>query len=100
MKLSHAQVEQVAGQLDAQAVPDDHPAASQLEGVFGGHTFFLRTDGLHVVEAAPTDSGSRAASVVKLASWEDEEKTRLIPHGAEAVGVVELVPDDETKSKG
>jgi hypothetical protein len=96
MKLSSMQVQQVVDQIDAEPVPDDHPAASQLEDVFGGHTFFLGPDGLHVVEkAANTDIGSEAASVVKLASWEDEEKTRLMPHGAQAVGVVELSGDAE-----
>ena len=56
-------------------MPDTHPAASQLEGVFGGHTFFLGPEGLHVIEKnAQLKSDRKAAGVVKLATWEDAEE--------------------------
>ena len=50
MKLSDSQVDQVLDQLPAEVIPDDHPTVAQLESVFGPHTFFIGSEGLHVVE--------------------------------------------------
>src|SRR4051812_41674766 len=59
MKLSTARVQQTLSQLeeqtifqDARAIPDDNPAIPQLNELFGDHTFFLDSDGLHIVEPA------------------------------------------------
>ena len=41
MKLTSAQVERTLGQIQAQAIPDDHPVVPQLNDLFGEHTFFL-----------------------------------------------------------
>jgi hypothetical protein len=95
MKLTQAQAQRVEDQIDAEAVPDTHPAASQLEDVFGGHTFFLGPRGLHVVEPGTTESGKSAAALVKIASWGDEQQTKLLPEGARIDGEVELDPDED-----
>ena len=52
MKLKESQVEQVLDQLPAEVIPENHPTVPQLESVFGPHTFFIGTEGLHVVERA------------------------------------------------
>jgi hypothetical protein len=41
MKLASAMVDRALDQFDAEALPDDHPAVSQLNEMFGDHTFFL-----------------------------------------------------------
>jgi hypothetical protein len=40
MKLNSTQVKQTLSQFDAQVLPDDHPAVTQLSDLFGDHTFF------------------------------------------------------------
>ena len=52
MKLSSSQVERTLYQLQAQALPDNHPSVPELNRVFGEHTFFLDGSGLHIVEPA------------------------------------------------
>jgi len=98
MKLTSAQVERALNQfeaqalLQAQALPDDHPAVPQLNKLFGDHTFFLDSDGLHIVEPAEPIAGMQrpraAAMAVKLASWSDEYQTTLAPHAPEPTDVV------------
>ena len=43
MKLTSAQVERTLGQIEARAIPDDHPVVSQLNDFFGEHTFSTAT---------------------------------------------------------
>ena len=89
MKLNSTQVEQTLSQLDAQVLPDDHPAATQLTNVFGNHTFFVDMSGLKVLE--PTDAPERsgqAGEVVSLADWSDATLTSLVPHAPETTGKV------------
>ena len=38
MRLNSTQVKQTMSQIDAQVLPDDHPAVSQLNSLFGDHT--------------------------------------------------------------
>jgi hypothetical protein len=95
MKLSSSQVERTLHQFQAQALPDSHPSVAELNRVFGDHTFFLDESGLHIVEpAVPDEDESEAGQVVKLASWQDENRTRLTAHKPEPSDVVvELGPD-------
>jgi len=53
MKLNSAQLEQTLDQMEAQVLPEDHPAMTELTRVFGDHTFFLDENGLKVLE--PTE---------------------------------------------
>ncbi len=46
MKLNAAQVKQTLNKMDAQVLPDNHPAVSQLVELYGDHTYFLDRDGL------------------------------------------------------
>ena len=95
MKLSSTQVERTLHQLEAQALPDNHPSLPELNRVFGDHTFFLDEAGLHIVEpAVSVEEDSGAGQVVKLASWQDQNRTRLTAHPPEPSDViVELGPD-------
>jgi hypothetical protein len=89
MKLSSALVERTLSQFDAQAIPDNHPVVPQLNNLFGDHTFFLDSRGLNVVEPAePTEVGAEAGQVVRLASWNDADRTSLAPHEPEPTDVV------------
>ena len=89
MRLNSTQVKRTLSQLDAQVLPDDHPAVSQLSGLFGDHTFFLDGSGLKVLE--PTEAPekeSQVAEVVDLADWSDASFTSLKPHEPSPTGVV------------
>ena len=89
MKLSSALIEKTLTQFEAQAIPDNHPVASQLNSLFGDHTFFLDANGLNIVEPAHTEnSGQKTAQVIKLAAWQDEKHNSLAPHEPEATDVV------------
>lgn len=96
MKLTTAQIQNVVDQVQADPVPEQHPTMPQLQEVFGPHTFFLNAEGLHVVEPSEkTDSGKREGHFIKLASWNDEERTALATHDAQLSGTVEIEPDEE-----
>ena len=70
MKMSSQMVERTLSQFEAQPVPDDHPAVTQLNRLFGDHTFFLDRSGLVIVEPAePSEGRAQSGVVVKLASW-------------------------------
>jgi hypothetical protein len=89
MRLNPTQVKQTLSQFDAQVLPDDHPAITQLNSLFGDHTFFVDSDGLKVLE--PTEAPemeARAGEVVSLADWNDATLTSLKPHAPEPTGVV------------
>jgi hypothetical protein len=89
MKLNSTQVKQTLSQFDAQVLPDDHPAAAQLNNLFGDHTFFLDGGGLKVLEPVETpEAEAQSGEVVSLADWSDATLTSLKPHEPELTGVV------------
>jgi hypothetical protein len=87
MKLSSALVKRTLDEFEAQAIPDNHPVLPELNRIFGEHTFFLDGNGLHIVEPA-SDAKEDAGKVIKLASWNDPNRTSLAPHPPETTGVV------------
>jgi hypothetical protein len=92
MKLNSTQTEQALSQFEAQVLPDDHPAQTQLSGIFGNHTFFLDGSGLNVLEPAETDeTETQTGQIVSLASWCDETLTSLKPHEPEPTGVIVML---------
>ena len=102
MKLSAVLVKQTLSQLeeqanfrDAYAIPDSNPTASRLSELFGDHTFFLDSDGLHIVEQIETDRAAPVGKVVKLARWKDKEHTSLAPQKPEATDVLVLLGSDK-----
>jgi hypothetical protein len=89
MKLNSAQVEQTITQLNAQVLPEDHPAVAKLSSVFGEHTFFVDDSGLKVLEpVSPSQTDGQAGQVVSLADWSDPNLTSLKPHEPEPTGVI------------
>jgi len=97
MKMNSAQIEQTLSQLDAEAIPAEHPMMPQLERLFGEHTYFLDSNGLNIVEPvdAEESDGNRGV-VVNLASWTDAKAQSLQPHQPEPT---DLVVDLETDSR-
>ena len=63
MKMSFQMVERALSQFEPEAVPENHPAVTQLNRLF----------------------------VVKLASWSDSSHTALAPHPPEATDLVILL---------
>ena len=92
MKMNSAQIEQTLQQFQAEALPVGHPVMSQLERLFGDHTYFLDDKGLNIVEPVDDErDGGRQAVVVNLADWNDRAvRNSLEPHPPE---VTELVID-------
>ena len=88
MRLTSEQVERTLNQFEAQAIPDDHPVAAQLNDLFGDHTFFLDSTGLNVVEPTDATEEGETGKVVNLANWADESLTRLAPHPPEVTEIV------------
>jgi hypothetical protein len=89
MRLSSTLVERTLSQFEAQAIPENHPSIPELNRTFGNHTFFLDGEGLHIVEpTAPTEDGVEAGQVVKVASWQDANRTSLVAHRPEPTDVV------------
>ena len=89
MKKSSQMIERTLSQFEAQPVPDDHPAVTQLNRLFGDHTFFLDESGLKVLE--PTEipeTDVQSSEVVSLADWSDATLTSLKPHPPVPTGTV------------
>jgi len=98
MRLSAAQVEMAATQLNAEAIPENHPLIPKLTEMFGDHTYFLDNHGLSVVEKAAqgssTPSADGKAVVVNLANWTDSNPPKLEAHEPELTdSTVTLSPD-------
>ena len=92
MKLNSTQTAQALSQFEAQVLPEDHPARSELSGIFGDHTFFLDGRGLNVLEpASTTETESQTGEIVSLANWSDETLTSLKPHEPEPTGVIVML---------
>jgi len=96
MKLKDTQVDRVLDQLPAEVIPEDHPTVPELESVFGPHTFFIGTEGLHVVERGGDSGGEQATYIVKVAHWADDRKTSLVPQDAEVTDTVDIGPASDT----
>src|SRR5262249_57566027 len=66
------------------------PRDSTAHDLFGEHTFFLDRNGLNIVEPAEAAAGAAAqsAKVVNLASWSDDDPTRLELHKPDAQDIV------------
>jgi hypothetical protein len=98
MRLSAAQVEIAASQLNAEAIPENHPLIPKLNELFGDHTFFLDGHGLSVVERAAqessTPSADRTAVVVNLANWTDSNPPKLEAHEPELTDSVVTLSTD------
>lgn len=89
MKLNSAQIERTLQQVNAEAIPADHPVVPQLERLFGDHTYFLDSAGLSIVEPIETDSnGGPMGVVTNLANWTDARAPKLMPHDPEPTDVV------------
>ena len=89
MRLTPALVERTLSQFEAQAIPENHPAMPELNRLFGDHTFFLDSNGLNIIEpAVGEEEGGQAANVVKLASWNDAERTSLAAHEPQPTNVI------------
>ena len=89
MKLNSTQVKQTLTQMNAQVLPDDHPAMMQLTTVFGDHTFFVDEHGLKVLEPTEVpETGMESGEVLSLADWSDSTLTSLTPHEPESTGTI------------
>lgn len=89
MKLSEDRIDAILTQLPGQVVPESSPATSQLIEVFGEHTFFVTERGLQVIEPAEGSAGNPTAGrVVKVAQWQDESRTNLVPHPPERTDIM------------
>ncbi len=86
MKLNSELVERTLGQIEAKAIPEDHPVFPKLKDLFGDHTFFLDASGLNIVELM--EEKPRTGKLVNLASWDDADPPHLQPHIPETTDVL------------
>lgn len=88
MKLTPIQVQKTLDQFPAEAIPDGHPAISELTNLFGEHTFFLDGQGLNIVEPVRSDNGAKETGrIINLANWADSTRTRLAAHEPEPTDI-------------
>jgi hypothetical protein len=89
MRLTTPLIQRTLTQFEAQAIPDNHPSMPELSRTFGDHTFFIDGEGLHIVEPAiEADDGHSSGQVVRVASWQDANRTSLVAHPPEPTDVV------------
>jgi hypothetical protein len=89
MKLSQAQISRTLSQFRAQVLAEDHPAVARFCELFGHHTFFLDTSGLHVLELLQVPGmESQDGELIRIADWSDAQFTELTSHQPEPTGIV------------
>jgi hypothetical protein len=89
MKMDPENIERTLQQVEAVALPENHPAIPKLTDLYGEHSFFLDNSGLMIVEPAESDDpGARKGQVVKLAAWSNAERTSLAPHPPQTTEVL------------
>ena len=100
MKLSTAQIAEVKEQTGIDPLPDEHPNTPDLKEAFGDHTFYLDTNGLHVLESAPGEmiEDKQAVAVIRVASWADDERTALAPHDPQVSEAALAVTPEEVSA--
>ncbi|MFZ1105282.1 MAG: hypothetical protein WAN86_20935 [Hyphomicrobiaceae bacterium] len=100
MRLSTPHIQRTLSQFEAQAIPDNHPSMPELSRTFGDHTFFIDGEGLHIVEpTVEDDDGHASGQLVKVASWQDVNRTSLVAHPPEPTDVyVELEGNADGRS--
>jgi hypothetical protein len=99
MRLTPVLVERTLRQFEAQPIPDNHPSMPELSKLFGDHTFFLDRNGLNIVEPVTADDAETpACQVVKLASWNDANRTSLAAHEPEPTDIVIALGTDSQDS--
>ncbi len=85
MKMDAVQIQRTLNQFEAEAIPAEHPLVSQLERIFGEHTYFLDDRGLNIIE--PVDEAEQkdglVGVVINLANWTDASAAALRPHDPE-----------------
>jgi hypothetical protein len=86
MKLDSELVERTLGQIEAEAIPEDHPVIPKLKDLFGDHTFFLDISGLNIIE--PMEEKPRIGKLVNVASWDDTDPPHLLVHVPESTDVL------------
>ena len=100
MRLTTPLIQRTLSQLEAQAIPDNHPSMPELSRAFGDYTFFIDGDGLNIVEpTAETGDGEAAGQVVRVASWQDASRTSLVAHPPEPIDVLVELGDDDDPSR-
>ena len=100
MKLTPAQIKQVADQTESHPIPDDEAVVAQLTEVFGEHTFYLHTDGLHILSLhADRVAEGQVMNVVRVARWSDEEDDALVPQEPEPTDVYVDLTSEEGAAK-
>jgi hypothetical protein len=92
MKLTATQITRAAERLDARPVPENSQMGPELKRLFGDHSFFLTSSGLHFIEPEePTEATNATGRLVKIASWINPERNALKPHEPEVTdSVVDL----------
>jgi hypothetical protein len=87
MKLNTSQVARTESEIQAQALPENHPLVPELNRLFGDHTYFLNRSGLNIVErASEALSASNAGDtgvVVNIANWTNSSPPKLEAHEPE-----------------
>jgi hypothetical protein len=98
MKMTAASVDRALTQIDAMAIPDDHPLNEQLKGLFGDHTYFIDGNGLNIVEPAERNAaGETVCNVVNIADWADNDQRSLMPHEPTLTPAVVVLASDGGK---
>jgi hypothetical protein len=84
MKLTPTQIERAVDQLDARPVPENSQMGPELKRLFGDHSFFLTSSGLHFIEPAGDNATTTATGrLVRIASWTNPNQNALKPHEPE-----------------
>ena len=106
MKLSTTRIQRTLHQLEDQTafqetllIGEDSPLKPKLNELYGDHTFFLNSKGIHIVEPAETRSSAPTGKVIKLATWKDNKRTALTPHSPQTTDVIVVLGSEEAEEE-
>lgn len=99
MKLSGHEIKRVHVTMQAEPMPDDHPALPHLKTYVGDHTFYIGSDGVFIWEYADGDGEEdERINALRVASWADSGKRTVAIHQPQQTEtVIKLSEDERTK---
>lgn len=95
MKLTSSHIHRIKSAVDAKVIDPSTPLGQKLIDQLGDHTFMLDDEGVHTWDYETDPNGRvQALAGYYVASWENEQRTTLVPHPPAKFKELPLFDDD------
>lgn len=97
MKLTATQLSAAEAQLESVPISESVAFVPELKIMFGDHTFFVDSEGLHILEWFEEDQpsdGREALTAVRIAAWTGDDQETVAAHPPAKTNLVVITGDD------